>query len=96
MAEIFKFPPKADESKTERHGTGLAFCILCKHEWQAVAPLGTTQLQCPKCESHKGRFKFPFDPPEGTMRRVCNCGNDLFLLTTEGHLCANCGTYQSY
>jgi hypothetical protein len=30
------------------------------------------------------------------MIRECNCGNRLFYLTPDGHMCANCGIYQGY
>lgn len=80
----------------EQHGHGEAFCLQCRHEWQAVAPVGTTQLECPECHTMKGLFRFPFAPSVGQMVRECNCGNQLFYLTPDGHMCANCGTYQSY
>lgn len=44
----------------------------------------------------KGKWKFEFAPSEGQMVRECNCGNQLFYLTPDGHLCANCGIYQAY
>jgi hypothetical protein len=80
----------------DQHGSGDAFCIACKHEWLAVAPTGTTQLECPECQTMKGRFKFEYAPSVGQMVRECNCGNQYFYLTPDGHLCANCGIYQSY
>lgn len=93
MSNILPFKrPVADE----QHGAGQAFCIQCKHEWTAVAPTGTVDLECPKCHTHKGKWKFEFAPADGTMVRECNCGNQLFYLTPDGHMCANCGTYQSY
>jgi len=80
----------------DQHGQGLAFCIGCSHHWQAVAPTGTTQLECPSCHAMKGKWRFEFQPSAGQMVRECNCGNQLFYLTPDGHLCANCGIYQSY
>lgn len=82
--------------KTEQTASGEAFCINCKHEWIAVCPTGTVQLECPKCLTMKGLFKYPFSPQPGSLIRVCNCGNELFYITPEGHMCANCGIYQSY
>lgn len=78
------------------HLAGEAFCISCNHAWAGVAPSGTVNLECPKCHRHTGHFKFEAGPPEGTMVRTCNCGNQLFYLTPEGHLCPNCGVYQRY
>jgi hypothetical protein len=34
--------------------------------------------------------------PDGTMVRTCDCGNQLFNITPDGHFCPNCGEYQSY
>ncbi|EER61571.1 hypothetical protein AcdelDRAFT_0906 [Acidovorax delafieldii 2AN] len=80
----------------QQHGAGQAFCIGCRHEWAAAAPTGTTQMECPACHAHLGRWKFEFYPAEGQMVRECGCGNQLFYLTPDGHLCANCGIYQRY
>ena len=90
MADVVEF------KKREQHGQGEAFCLGCGHAWQAVAPTGTTRFECPECHAMKGLWRFEFAPTTGQMVRECNCGNQLFYLTTEGHLCANCGTYQSY
>lgn len=78
------------------HGSGDAFCLQCGHTWIAVAPAGETRFECPECHTMKGLWKFEFAPSEGSWVRECNCGNQLFYLTPEGHMCANCGTYQSY
>lgn len=75
------------------HGHGEAFCLGCGHEWQAVVPLGTTRLECPKCHSMKGLLKFEFIPEE---MWECGCGNRLFYITSDGHVCANCGAEQNY
>lgn len=91
---IIAFPKKTDE--TAHHGLGQAFCMACQHEWEAVVPMGTTDLECPGCHTMKGRLRFEYYPPEGEKIRVCNCGNSYFYLTEVGHLCANCGIYQTY
>ena len=96
MAEIIPFKKPAPEEPDVPHGAGTAKCIDCKHEWQAVVPIGTEWFECPQCLTHKGRWKFSFYPNVGDTIRVCKCGNDLFHLTPEGHLCANCGVYQRY
>ena len=92
-ASIYEFKKPAAE---EQHGTGAAFCIACKHQWTAVVPTGVTEFACPQCERHTGRWCFPFYPNEDQMVRECDCGNQLFYLTPDGHLCANCGLYQRY
>lgn len=91
-----KVIPFGEPATTEQHGTGEAFCIGCDHTWTAVAPTGTTALECPNCGAHKGKWKFEFYPSETQKVRVCVCTNQLFYLTPDGHMCANCGTYQSY
>ena len=90
---VIKFEPRSTE---RQHASGEAFCIQCGHKWIAVAPTGTVDLECPECQTMKGKWRFEFQPPDGTLVRECNCGNQLFYLTPEGHLCANCGIYQSY
>lgn len=78
------------------HSGGEAHCVACKYEWVAVALVGTTQLECPRCGTWKGLFKYPFNVVEGELLHYCNCGNDLFRITPKGHLCINCGILQSY
>lgn len=80
----------------EPHAAGEAFCLQCNHEWVAVAPTGTVHLECPACKTHKGLFKFPCGPSEGTPVWTCPCGNQLFNMTPDGHFCPNCGLYQEY
>lgn len=94
MAKITKLSDK----KNEKAGwaTGEAFCLQCDHTWIQVTPTGEVQLECPKCKTMKGLFKYPFNVCENELIRECNCGNQLFYLTPEGHLCPNCGIYQRY
>ena len=82
--------------KTEQTAVGEAFCIQCKHTWIATAPVGVVDLECPECGTFKGKYKFEFHPAIGQLIRTCNCGNQLFYLTPDGHMCANCGIYQGY
>ena len=69
---------------------GTALCIACKHEWQATAPVGTSQLECPSCTAHRGVFKHPCEPSGGT-RFVCDCSSDLFFILRDGMQCRECG-----
>lgn len=80
----------------DQHGAGKAFCFGCKHEWIAVAPTGLTEFECPNCGAYKGRWRFGFYPALNDEVWECACGNQLFYMTPDGHLCANCGIYQSY
>lgn len=90
MGEIIEIPKKW------QWASGEAFCIGCDHTWAAVAPTGTTQLLCPNCGTEKGTWKFPFQLPDGELIRECQCGNRLFYITPEGHMCIRCGIYQIY
>ena len=80
----------------EQTGSGPAFCLACNHTWHAVAPTGTTNIECPSCRRMTGHYKFEFAPADGQMVRECGCGNQLFYLTPAGHMCASCGVYQRY
>ena len=76
----------------EPHNTGKARCIDCKHEWVAVAPVGTVWLICPACVLERGRFIYQHQR-EGA-HWTCHCNNDLFYVTPEGCYCPNCGEWQ--
>lgn len=83
------------ELRPAQHKEGEAVCISCNHSWVAVAPIETTWLECPGCGAYRGIFKYPCIPEDQPVRE-CGCGNQLFYLTPEGHLCPNCGNYQKY
>ena len=88
---VVEFP-----QKTEPHGQGPARCIGCRHNWQAVAPVGTVELECPECHTMKGRFLNIFGTYEDEPVWTCKCGNDLFRITATKTLCINCGVIQSF
>lgn len=90
-ANVIQLRPKASQELE-----GDAFCLQCRHEWVAVAPSGVVWLRCPECLTEKGLFRYKCAPPDTTPTWVCDCGNELFYLTPVGHLCANCGSYNSY
>jgi hypothetical protein len=95
VADVIPFgkkPSPEQVTETVAHGIGRAFCMSCFHHWDAAVPVGTTEFECPECHAMKGRWKFTFYPSEDTMVRECRCGNQLFYLTPEGHLCAECGS----
>lgn len=75
------------------HMQGKAFCLECKHEWQAVSEIGVYGLTCPKCECGKGVYKNIVAPEEGW---ICICGNALFFITKKGCLCSYCGLTQEF
>ncbi len=71
---------------------GEAICIGCKHEWQAVADIGTIDLDCPECKGSKGIFKH-FVERSSELHFECNCGNFLFHVTPTGFYCPNCACW---
>lgn len=85
--------------KEEPHLAGEALCIGCRHEWAAVAPVGTWQLECPSCCTWKGVFRYPVGADVGDLLFVCNCGCEA--LTAYMHhgrfrlKCMSCGTEQT-
>ena len=88
MSNVLEF------GKKEKHGSGLCVCMSCGHEEMVVAPIGVVDMECSACGAFKSRWKFEFRPTEPVMH--CNCGNNYFYLTAEGHFCPNCGVYQEY
>lgn len=71
------------------HNSGVAVCMCCKHEWNACAPIGTTDLECPKCHTMKGHFKF--ECARLAPHWQCVCGNFYFCIIPAGSYCPNCG-----
>lgn len=83
----------AVRAERQPHLTGRAQCVGCRHEWQAVAPVGTEALECPSCGLDKGRFAEPVMAGKTTWH--CHCGNDLFRICEPAEVyCVNCGTAQ--
>ena len=71
--------------------SGEARCLQCNNTWAAVAPVGTVELQCPKCRTWKGVFQGMAAPEEVWE---CACGNQHFYINDTGAMCAKCGFYQ--
>lgn len=79
---------------------GVAVCMGCRHEWSAVAPTGTTELECPACGAMKGVWKFfcmptAIDGQDAEMWTCGGCGGQMFSVaaTKDGPVlyCSNCG-----
>lgn len=84
---------EAEPEKHDPHTSGQARCLGCKHEWVAVAPVGTYWLQCPHCSRNLGKYIFAFNFPDD-LHWTCKCGNDLFYAMNDGYYCPNCGEIQ--
>lgn len=74
---------------------GGATCTRCQHKWQAVAPTGTTELECPECKSFFGLFDAPVTPVQGEIYWRCDCDGELFYIMSGTVRCRNCGTVQT-
>lgn len=103
MSKIIQFrrpeEPEAIKEEPNRWGNGQLFCISCRHEWVGpfeFKPEELTQAECPNCGRFMGQPKYHFVPPNEEDIWYCDCGNNLFMLTEQGHLCPACGTYQRY
>lgn len=91
MGDIVGFP-----EKTDPFIEGKAICSHCRHEWEACAPAGTIDLECPECGGVKGLFKHPMGPGDGNERWECNCGCQIFMILPRSILCYECGIQQSF
>ncbi len=70
-----------------RHTQGTAHCLECDHEWLAIAPDDTINLECPKCGMCRGEFM----GMAYTELMHCMCGEFVFFIDIHGAYCAHCG-----
>lgn len=80
------------------HLEGVAVCAACRHEWQAVAPVGTAEsLECPSCGTLKGTMKeFCMLENFDSVWECMECRGTLMraymLESTPCLMCASCGS----
>lgn len=74
------------------HMTGEAVCMACRHEWIAVAPQGTWDLECPECGTNHGVWRNPALAEKPVWK--CKCDNEFFVIHTDRIMCARCGEPQ--
>jgi hypothetical protein len=87
---------KAKEDRAPRV-SGSLYCQGCNHEWVAVWNPGTTEFECPACNSMRGRNKFDVMPSQGAQSWTCKaCGNQLFYLLKDRVHCPGCGKQWGY
>jgi hypothetical protein len=82
------------------HMTGKAKCLQCSHEWIAVAPVGTSEMECPSCSATKGfwRHLCNFESASAVFVCViCGCQAITAARYPDGvHLmCMGCGAEQT-
>lgn len=82
-------------AQESRHLQGDAICAACKHEWVAVAPIGTVELECPNCHTWKGLFANPVAPFSEVVYE-CDCGGQIFFITPDGASCYVCGLEHTF
>jgi len=92
MGKVLSFVARKEIE--EPHISGPARCVQCGHEWVAVCPTGTIELECPSCSTMKGLLKYSCEPSEGALW-TCHCGCDVFRITTKNTICFKCGTTQT-
>jgi hypothetical protein len=80
------------------HVTGEVRCTACGNEWVAVAPVGTTWLECPACGTMRALFRYKMFPAaeNGSKVWVCVCGEAAFYITPDGTYCYACGSRQEF
>lgn len=88
MSNVIAFP-----EKDEPHISGAARCLSCKHEWLAVAPVGTYILECPSCGCDGAMVGAVH---RGGLHWQCQCGCDLYRIDEQGAYCINCAERQRW
>lgn len=71
------------------HRSGQARCLNCKHTWVAVAPIGTTVLECIQCKTSQGVFIGI--ATTDNQQWQCACAEFTFFIDARGPYCAHCG-----
>ena len=92
MTKVYDF--EKERVSREPHMSGPATCLECGHEWQAVAPVGTYQMECPECGLFKGVYSgLCQGGPEDTHYLMCsNCEYAVFNISPSGIWCCYCGS----
>lgn len=92
--------PERQESPSEyaEHLNGKARCMACRHEWQAVAPVGVNWMECPACGTMKGRYMHPAVPyrDEKVWECACGCIDFIILASPPRAFCVGCATEQRF
>lgn len=80
---------------TDPHAEGDAICMNCGYEYIAVAPVGITAFECPKCHTERATFVHPLFKNQPHCK--CGCGNKFFTIAFDGSVCcAACGRTQRW
>lgn len=72
---------------------GNAVCEACSTTFGTVQPASENVFPCPKCHTHRARWKYAFIKPG--RHWACVCGNVTFRFAEGGGLyCPQCGVDQ--
>ena len=88
------------EERRTKNGSyieGPAKCLVCNHEWGAVAPLGTVDLECPECQTLRGCWVYPIGPTNNMEIYKCpECWHEYFMVLASLEIqCVRCGCLQN-
>lgn len=85
--------------REEPHTEGVAKCVGCQHQWDAVAPSDVRWLECPSCGLKRGTWYHPFGAAVGDLEFNCLCGSEaLTAYQRRGKFwlrCMSCGMDQT-
>lgn len=101
MPKVVDIRPKIEAKKP--HLQGRAVCLACKHEWEAVTPVGCPDgLECPSCGTSRGIMAAPtaaFEDINGdpvSYLTCATCESSVFMLIYQEKslvkpMCRGCG-----
>jgi predicted RNA-binding Zn-ribbon protein involved in translation (DUF1610 family) len=96
---VVEFRPRTtgkDVAEDTEYQNGPVRCMACRHEWHARAPVGVWQFECPSCGCDKGVWAGFVDVAEGDSFWRCDCGGDIYRISSEGTFCIICGSWHSF
>ena len=93
-------PLRPKHGTSNPHITGPARCLACRHEWTVVAPIGTTEFECPSCGTERGVMRYHIAAEDGQKVFRCTpCGSEHFFFVAKEKrtqiLCVGCGAEAS-
>lgn len=100
MSDVVSLNDRRQEKSP--HLSGKCRCAACGHVWQAVAPIGTMNLECPECLTMRGLWMHPFGPADGNLIYSCTLCDSTCMTAWRTKaspevriMCVGCGSPQS-
>ena len=78
-----------NDAKPTQEGTFK--CLDCNGTWETKVLLGVHEFECPACRTMRGVWCGICVPSDDEYSFVCNCDNDIFIITTDYFKCTKCG-----